>query len=265
MAFASFPAMHSVFEMVITGISEERAKAVTRTVCSMVSEIEKKLDRHNPDSFFARLDSSSGDGSAIVDEEVFSVLQFCEVFRENTSGYFDIAALSRNAVRPAYSLCPSDRSVTLSGKGIFLDAGGFGKGYALDRVRHMLISEGITDALLNFGDSSVLALGRHPFGDCWQVEPKTGGHIFRLRDSALSLSGPKPDGSAHIVNPADGSLVQSQELAAVEGRSAFVCEVLSTALYAAPGNMRAAILASFEGYSHTAIKLDLKKWIEENL
>lgn len=264
-AFASFGAMHTVFEMVLVRVGEPRARSIAEKVRLLVTGIEKKISRHDPDSPFARL-CSSGPGSPVeVDDEVFSVLQFCETFRKSTVGYFDIAVLSGNSVRPAYSLSPETKSVTLSGEDILLDAGGFGKGYALDRVRQLLVEEDVKDALLNFGDSSVTALGSHPFGDCWAVDVKTGGGTFRLKDSSLSVSGLRPDGTAHIMDPVDGSLVGFPGLVAVQGRSAFVCEVLSTSLYAAPERMRPAIISAFDGYSYKLIKQDMKQWIGENL
>jgi thiamine biosynthesis lipoprotein ApbE len=46
-----------------------------------------------------------------------------------------------------------------------------------------------------------------------------------------------------------GAAVAGDELIAVEGRSALVAEVLSTALYAAPKSKREAVMAQYEGYA----------------
>lgn len=187
------------------------------------------------------------------------------MFRKSTDGYFDIAALSPGGTVPAYRLDPAARSVTLTGADIVLDAGGFGKGYALDRVRKLLADAGVANALVNFGDSSVASVGSHPFGDCWQVTAKAGGGTFRLKEASLSLSGLRPDGRAHIVDPKSRRTVSDSVVVAVEGRSAFVCEILSTALYAAPAGARQGIAAEFEGYRHTEIKQHTESWTEENL
>lgn len=264
-AFVSFGAMHSVFEMVLVGISEHKAESIAERVRLRVSSIEKKLNRHDSKSVFAGICSSGADTPVAVDDEVFSLLQFCETFRKSTAGYFDIAVLSGSDVRPAYSLSPGTGTVSLAADDILLDAGGFGKGYALDQIRTVLAEEGVENALLNFGDSSVLGIGCHPFGDCWSVDVRTGGGTFRLKDSSLSVSGLRPDGTAHIVDPMEGTLVGFRGLVAVEGRSAFICEVLSTALYAAPERMRQAIISAFDGYSYKLIKQDVKQWIGENL
>jgi hypothetical protein len=47
--------------------------------------------------------------------------------------------------------------------------------------------------------------------------------------------------------------VAGEELILVEGRSALITEVLSTALYAAPKAQRSAIMSHYDGYTATEI------------
>lgn len=252
-AFVSLESMHTVFEMLMVNVAEEKARNIAEDVERRLSAMQMLLDRHDARGGFAKINASSGDDAVAVDDELFSVLQFCEVFRRNTYGYFDISALSECRTTPAYRLDAAGKRVMLSGRNVILDAGGFGKGYALDRLREMLLAEGMKDCLINFGDSSVAGIGNHPFGESWSVSAKHGEGDFVLKDSSLSISGCRPDGQAHIVNPGSGEFVSKDCMIAVEGRSAFVCEVLSTALYAAPEEMRRKIAASFEGYRYRKI------------
>lgn len=251
-AFASFEAMHTVFEMVAVHVEESQARSLAEDIRKYIGNAEKILNRHDPESVFAAINSSKG--PVQVDDETFALLQFCDVFRRSTDGYFDISSLSEKSISPAYSLDADSRSVTLADGGIVLDAGGFGKGYALDHIRKMIQDAGVKDALVNFGDSSVTGMGTHPFGDGWKVASSRGEGNFILRDSSLSVSGLRPDGSAHIINPKNRRVVSGSGMIAVEGRSAFVCEVLSTALYSAPAEMRSSIIAEFEGYCYKEIK-----------
>ena len=247
-AFASFGAMHTVMEMVMTNVPEQRAREIASSVEELVLGIESKLGRHSGDQAFARINASKGHSPVDVDEEVFSVLQFCEVFRKNTCGYFDISALSPVRTSPPYRLDGEGMTVCLNGAETVLDAGGFGKGYALDRVRVLLVENGISDAMLNFGDSSVLGLGSHPYGDGWRAGIASGGSSFLLKDSAISVSGLSAGSVPHIVDPFTGDMADNGCPVVVEGRSAFVCEVLSTALYAAPREMREKVASHFESY-----------------
>lgn len=264
-AFASFEAMHTIFEMVLVHVGEADARQLAEKAESLVMELGKRLNRHDPESIFYLINASTCNAGIAVDEDTFGILQFCEAFRCSTYGYFDISALSKVACLPAYRLDPASMAVSLNAEGIMLDAGGFGKGYALDHVKRLLTEAGVTDALLNFGDSSVMAIGAHPFGNCWQVGTSSGGRPFRLKDTSLSISGCRPDGKEHIIDPITGKMAADGPMIAVQGRSAFVCEVLSTALYAAPADAREKIIRNFEGYSYTETRQDIGSWIEENL
>lgn len=275
-AFASFEAMHTVLEGVVTDLDEPAARQLFASIEARIREIESRLNRHDPASLFARINASRGREAVPLDEETYVLLQLAEVFRRTTDGYFDLAALSDRIPAgaaaawdgaavgvaggavpgaPGCVLDPATRSVRLTGEGVRLDAGGFGKGYALERIRPLLAGAGVRRALFNFGDSSVMTVGTHPLGDCWPVGAAAGGEPFRLVGTSLSISGLHPDGRAHIVDPMSGRRVDRRTMVAVEGRSALLCEVLSTALYAAPGERRTAIAARFEGYRYREIEM----------
>ena len=98
----------------------------------------------------------------------------------------------------------------------------------------LLESKGVSAAFVDFGGSSICALGSHPAGDCWSVDlnsPRTGMYLntFSLRDSSLSTSGNTPAYSGHIVNPITGEANNRNMMVSVEGKDPLVCEVLSTA------------------------------------
>lgn len=201
-------------------------------------------------------------GDVAVDDELFMVLELCEAFRRGTEGYFDITACSERAADTAagYTLDAAAHTVRLHGAGALLDLGGFAKGYALERLRQRVAEAGVQQAVLNFGDSSITAIGHHPYGEWWPigVEPdarrSSVAQEFRLRDSAMSVSGRGRGGEYHIFDPHSGERVVREETMVVEGRSALVCEVLSTALYAAPAARREGIMARYEGYTATALR-----------
>lgn len=241
--------MHSRLELLF--ICPDAVKA--RHLCEMAEREVKsqsaEFDRHDPDSPTAMLNASEGRVS--VGEDLFFALELCEKFRSLTGGYFDIAALSPDRSRPAYELFPGTHEAAMAGKGHLVDFGGFAKGFALESVRNIFSAEGITDGLLNFGNSSVVGMGKHPFGPCWRVRSEEGGRSFDLVDSAFSLSGRSRSGKDHIIDPHRQGPASAGPWVAVTGRSALVCEILSTALYAAPAAGRDIILKSFEGYIAT--------------
>lgn len=122
-----------------------------------------------------------------------------------------------------------------------LDLGAIAKGYAVDRIARVFRRDGIRRALINFGESSLYAMGTPPGLPGWPVllrdhapESLAGG-LF-LRDAALSVSGThRMDLSGrgigtHVVDPRTGRPLRRRALAAVVGPSAETAEALSTAL-----------------------------------
>lgn len=249
-ACCSFGAMHTVIELLFILRGRDVAERIAREAEAVVADVENNLSRHIPSSPLSVLNAAPGDTA--VPDELYFVLELCERMREGTSGYFDIAALSGCIIRPAYRCTPASHTVRRTSGEVIVDMGGFAKGYALEKVRKMMDGYGVERALLNFGDSSVAAVGAHPYGECWRVSPYRRKELsFDLKDSALSISGCGADG--HIVDPVGGGKVTGRRDVAVTGRSALLCEVLSTALVAAPEGMRGHVMKNFEGYKYTEI------------
>ncbi|GGA27821.1 FAD:protein FMN transferase [Paenibacillus physcomitrellae] len=61
------------------------------------------------------------------------------------------------------------KTIKLARKGMVLDLGGIGKGYAADKVADYLRSQGITSALIDLGGSSIITLGAKPDGSLWNI------------------------------------------------------------------------------------------------
>lgn len=248
-AYCSFTAMHTVIEVLFVHEDEQKAREIGVAVRDLVADLESKLSRHMAGSDISRLNNSSD--AVELGQELYFALELCEQMRAATKGYFDIAALSASRHRPAYETLPAEHRARRCEKDIKLDLGGFAKGFALEKVRNLLRDTyGVRNALINFGNSSVAGLGHHPLGDCWPVSPaKAGsGQTFRLHDSALSISGKTAGVREHIIDPCTGSLASKENDIAVLGQSALVCEILSTALYAAPKEKWPAVLQNFAAY-----------------
>ena len=253
-AYAQFGAMHTRMEIVLPRIEECEAQEIVRDVEQRVKALERLMNRFDERSPLAVVNALAASEAVVVDDELFMALELCEVFRRGTGGYFDVAASEQARQGAAYLLDGKNHTIRLASADVRIDLGGFAKGFALEQVNRMLRERKVESAVVNFGNSSIVALGHHPFGEWWPIgvanRLRSGSMAeeFRLRDSALSVSGRAESGDYHIINPHTGLRVAGQELVAVEGRSPLVAEVLSTALYAAPHNRRAEIVAQYEGY-----------------
>ena len=258
-AYARFYAMHTRMEIVLPRLEEQMAQSVVRDVEQRVSELERLMNRFDNASPLAMVNAVAATQAVEIDEELFMALELCEVFRRGTGGYFDVAAAEQPRSGAAYLLDGKSHTIRLASADVKIDLGGFAKGFALEQVCRMLRESGVESGVVNFGNSSIAALGHHPYGEWWPIgvaNRKCAGAVageFRLCDSALSVSGRAESGEYHILNPHTGLRVAGEELVAVEGRSALGAEVLSTALYAAPHNQRAEIMKQYEGYRATEL------------
>ena len=246
--------MHTKVELLFVMEDGNRAKELCEAVEALFEKTEKSMSRHLPGQGLAVVNST--ESAVQVDDDLYFAIEMCEQLRRATGGYFDIAALSPSRQRPAYRTYPPTHQVQRCFPEAILDLGGFAKGYALEKAKALLQEAGVKKALLNAGNSSVLGIGTHPLGDAWLVSPAGDTDVqFRLHDSALSVSGRNGTGRDHIVDPKTGAMASKVLGIAVAGRSALVCEALSTALYAAPDAEHDAILAQFEDYEITDIRI----------
>ncbi len=126
----------------------------------------------------------------------------------------------------------------------WLDAGGFGKGAALDAARRMLIEQGVDRAHLNFGGQLLLtgAPPGKPMG--WTVSvahPRRRGEPFatlRVRDASVATSGASERtvevdgrGVGHVLDPRTGGPVPAWGSVTVVAEDPLAADILSTALF----------------------------------
>ena len=257
--YASFGAMHTRVELLAVGLDEEQGRGLMAEAEREVKRLERLFNRFDSRSPLAVVNMTAIGQSVKVDDELFMALELCEVFRRATAGYFDVTAADDgvDAVSDGsggYALDGKEHSVRILREGARIDLGGFAKGYAAESVRRIFEQADVRQAVINFGNSSIVAMGHHPYGEWWPIgieHRKVKSAVareVRLKDGAMSVSGRADSGEYHIIDPMTGNRAVGEELIVVEGRSALVAEMLSTALYAAPRNRRAAIMAQYEGY-----------------
>lgn len=251
--------MHTHIELLLTGLKREQGERFAQEAEQRIKDMERRFNCHDMKSPLAVLNSRAAAERVEVDDELFMALELCEVFRVATRGYFSVATNTAGVENTPYVLDGATHGVKFTTDGVQLDMGGFAKGFALDQVLKLSRESGAASALLNFGNSSVAAVGHHPYGEWWAVgventaQRGTLAYEVHLCDAAMSVSGRTPAGEYHIVDPHTGLKVAQDGMIVVEGRSVLVAEVLSTALYAAPQSEREAIMQQFDGYRATEI------------
>lgn len=265
-------AMNTRFSMLLPAVDEHQGIVLVRHTQALLREQELLMSRFMPEGDLATLNRAAARGPAPVPDRLWPVLETCVRHHRLTGGAFDIAqgARMRGHNMDLLDFDAEARTLRLAERDVQLDLGGIGKGMALDVVRQYLVDQGVRQALLSFGESSVSVIGAHPAGDCWPIgvehlhEPGRSLHRFALRDCAMSTSGNR-DGESHIVVPASGELVKGCRTMSVACASAADAEALSTALFVLPAERRAAVLRNYPGAQAVEIAY-LKRdagWIAE--
>ncbi|MBS1809742.1 MAG: FAD:protein FMN transferase [Acidobacteria bacterium] len=230
----SCEAMGTRFDVILRGShgqdDEQHLEAVAVAIGEEVQRLDALLSRFNPSSEMARINREAKTKAVRVDRELFALLERCEIARQTTNGYFDIAAATGGA---GIALDAASCSVRFTNPATQIDLGAIGKGYALDCGFEIIARFGIEHALLNGGTSSVRGLGaawpidlRHP------LQPERIVHRLDLVNLALSCSAARHPAQTQsdVLNPLTSAPILSNDACLVLAESATEAEIYSTAL-----------------------------------
>jgi FAD:protein FMN transferase len=236
-----------------------------RQACQEARRLEVLLSRHTPESELSRLNNHAGQGPIAVSPELFDLLQTAQHWAQWSRGAFDptvgtLLHLWRRAGNrgqvPANDCIQAALQVSgwaklrliqptlveLTKAGMQLDLGGIGKGYAVDRMGDLLRRHGVHHALINFGESSLLAIGTRPDERPWPIAIRgLGGAVsaaeIAIQDRAIGTSasfgqvfslGGRP--LSHVIDPRHGHPLQEPLAVTVVTPTATAGEALATAL-----------------------------------
>jgi FAD:protein FMN transferase len=263
----SLHAMATRFELVLYGDDAVRLRAAGEEALDEVERLEVQLSLYRPDSEISWINRHAAERAIKVEPRLFRLLQRCSTLTALTEGAFDVTVgplmqawrfindtgavptpQEREAARRVVGIShveldEATYTIRFKRKGVRLDLGGYGKGYAIERAMWVLKENGITSALLHGGTSSVQTIGVPPGKMAWQVELqeplKERDHPVRIEliNNALSVSAIHGKSFTangreygHVIDPRTGKPVDGALAAAVIGPSASECEALSTAL-----------------------------------
>lgn len=229
---------------ITVGTEEYAARAAWSEAAALAGRLEGMLNRFDPASEIGMLNAACDSGPVPVSTGLGAMLAACMEYRKRTCCLFDITKGGGS-----FRLYDGGRADLC---GCTVDFGGFAKGFFLRKMEDILKEHGVQNAFVCFGNSSILALGCHPFGDCWKVsvtDPFTGNALTErdLRDSSLSVSGNRPGYEGHIVDPRSGRKIAGRRVAVVTAMDPLDAEVLSTVAMIAGAEEIKTICSRFEG------------------
>lgn len=223
---ARHEAMATEFELIIAqdDIDAAYADSVAHAVFAEIDKLEDELSRFRPGSDIWRVNHLRKGDRTPVGFAAADCLALAKAVHAETQGAFDITigplmkvyrngdgsprtpeaeelAFARQRVGIHLFDLDEIGFVTAHVDYPLLDLGAVGKGYALDQAVSVLEDWSIKNALLNAGDSSILAIGAPPGDQGWVVTVGGSEKIpLRLTDRAVSGSGFNVKGN-HIMNP----------------------------------------------------------------
>lgn len=259
-----FFAMGTRFHALIPGIEENQAERIFYQIKTEVKRIESKISRFLPESDLSIINRFASKSPVKMDPEMSDILSACNYCWSLTDGAFDSTMrplmeywkgdhdpsgndsdfknITDNVGFQHLMLDEKNSTILFDNDQMELDLGGFGKGYALEKVKELLSDTRVEQAFISFGESSILAVGNHPAGDKWRVgmnnyaNPGNSVHDFRVNNGSVSTSSNffmddegKLRNHRHVIDPKTGKPHEPFTSVSVSAESPVLAEMLSTA------------------------------------
>ena len=255
-------AMDTVMTLTYHGQDRESGREAIEEGVAAVYELEDLLSATAPDSEISALNEA---GQAHLSPDTAQLLSAALELCALTGGALDITAypaveawgfttgeyrvpnqaeLEELGDHIDYTRVSLDQESASLPDGMKLDLGAVAKGYTADRLAKLAQERDITSALLDLGQSTILALGAKPDGSPWRIgiqDPQGESYlgVLELEGQAMGTSGGyqryfERDGVRywHIIDPATAAPARSGLLSVtVVSPSGLACDGLSTALF----------------------------------
>lgn len=242
--------MATRFEILALHEDAHYARQAAEAVFAELDRLEQILSRFIVTSDIARINHLSPGEQTRIGLDAFHCLQECQALYEETNGAFDIGAgalfqawkhatlneddfglLRKIGGIKNIELHPGSHSISLSENAIEIDLGGYGKGYALDRMADILLEWDIDCALLHGGMSTALALDPPPNQSGWPIaisHPETLETLKTVQLTNQAFSGSGLQKGSHIIDPRTGRPANLTFAAWAQTQNAARADALST-------------------------------------
>lgn len=184
--------MGSDFEITVVAKTQLEADKQIGIAIGEISRIEALISSWKTTSETSNINKNAGVNPVKVSEELFSLIQRALQISNLTDGAFDISyasmdklwkydgsmtqmpskeAIKKSVAKVGYQdiiVDPKNSTVFLKNKGMKIGFGAIGKGYAADKAKKLLISNGVSGGIIN-ASGDINSWGSKPSGSSWQV------------------------------------------------------------------------------------------------
>jgi thiamine biosynthesis lipoprotein len=268
--------------LVVYAPDQPTAERAGAAAFARIAALDSIMSDYRRDSELMRLCDGAGGPPARVSPDLFLVLRRAQEVARQSGGAFDVTvgplvALWRKARKTAVLPDPAEierarllvgwekvrldegaRTVQLIVRGMKLDLGGIGKGYAADAAQRVLKEHGISRALVEMGGDIVVS-GPPPGTEGWTVRVPNAGTDqgsadLRFADRALSTSGDTEQfvviggrRYSHLVDPRTGQALTNRVQVTLTAPDGLTSDPLTKALSILGEEDRSKLLAAYPG------------------
>jgi FAD:protein FMN transferase len=258
------PQMGTMFRVVVYASDSLTAKNATQKAFVRLDELNMILSDYREDSEVNTLCRTAGSGEYIkVSPDLWNILQESVKAAKLSDGNFDVTIgpltqLWRRMKRQKQLPTPAQiseakakigigkilfntksQSVMLETKGMRLDFGGIGKGFAEDEMMKIMKENGIKSALIEAGGNIVVSNSPKESPDGWEII--INKEKYFLKNCGISTSGDAyqfveidDKKYAHILDPKTGIGYAEPHQISVIAKDGTTSDWISTALYLMP-------------------------------
>ncbi|MBN1820991.1 MAG: FAD:protein FMN transferase, partial [Prolixibacteraceae bacterium] len=182
--------MGSRFDITVVAENEPEGNQYIDMAVAEISRIEKIISSWDSLSQTSQIIRNAGIKPVKVDEELFGLIERSVKISEITEGAFDITyasmdkiwkfdgtvkklpsdeEIAKSVLRIGYKnivLDKNSKTVFLKNKGMRIGFGAIGKGYAADKAKQLLISQGVKAGIIN-ASGDLTTWGTQPDGSPW--------------------------------------------------------------------------------------------------
>lgn len=240
--------MGTRFDILIIDQNKLKSQEIWNDMVFELQRLDRIFNRFDSTSETSKINREAILEPVHVSPEMWTILKSCREYNIRTLGLFDITLDDFSKVL----LDEREHTVIFLKKEMSLDFGGYAKGYALAKIKDLIHQAGVKHCFVDFGNSSILGMGHHPYGDAWKVSienpynPDEALDEISLRDEALSVSGNTPAYTGHIVRPASGETVKERKVVSITSKEPLEAEILSTAFMVATREEKKCLSGNFE-------------------
>jgi FAD:protein FMN transferase len=255
--------MGTVYEIAAYDERPERASQAIDKAFAEIVRLDGVMSNYKPESDLSRLNRNAHFHAEKVPADLYRIIEESVKYSRVSGGKFDItvaplvdlwkAALrgervptqaEQEALRTCVGyekieLTPPD-TVEFHSPCMRIDVGSIGKGYAVDRAVEILRANGINNALIDAGQSTIYGMGAPPGQSAWEVHLRDpSGRVdpqVMLSENSVSTSEQTPasllgnETAGHIIDPENGRPLETKFALSIVAKTGSASDALSTTL-----------------------------------